>query len=124
MNMVLPYLVSQLLGGVLGAAMAKVNLSHIGAIKSNAPSWSVLSEVCLTQCQQAMTSAEKFARTNGAAFAVLHSNDPVGGALFGEVAMTCLITLVLLLGAVNTKTRSPMVPFLVGCTVIFNILAG
>lgn len=33
MNMVLPYLVSQLLGGVLGAAMAKVNLSHFCAIK-------------------------------------------------------------------------------------------
>lgn len=124
MNMVLPYLASQLLGGVLGAAMAKVNLSHVRAVKSNGPSWSVLSELCLARCQQAMTSAEKFAKANGAAFAVLQSNGAIGGALFGEVAMTCLITLVLLLGAVNATTRSPMVPFLVGCTVIFNILAG
>ncbi|KAL7379439.1 hypothetical protein ABVT39_027548 [Epinephelus coioides] len=95
LNMVAPYLVCQLVGGVLGAAMAK-----------------------------AMTSGENFAKAHGAAFAVLHEDSEVGRAVFGEVAMTCLITMVLLLGAVNTKTKSPMVPFLVGCTVIFNILAG
>ncbi|XP_003964594.2 aquaporin-8b [Takifugu rubripes] len=95
MNMVFPYLACQLLGGVLGAAMAK-----------------------------AMTSKESFAKAHGAAFDVLQSNDALGGALFGEVAMTCLVTLVVLLGAVNAKTRSPMVPFLVGCTVAVLILAG
>lgn len=71
-----------------------------------------------------MTSGEKYAKAHGAAFAVLQSNGEIGGALFGEVAMTCLVTMVLLLGAVNVKTRNPMVPFMVGCTVIFNILAG
>ncbi|XP_068606025.1 aquaporin-8b [Brachionichthys hirsutus] len=95
MNMVVPYLACQLIGGVLGAAMAK-----------------------------GMTLGQNFARAHGAAFAVLQSNGQIAGALFGEVAMTCLITLVLLLGAVNVKTRSPLVPLMVGCTVIFNILAG
>lgn len=71
-----------------------------------------------------MTSGAKFAKAHGAAFAVLEANGAVAGALFGEVAMTCLITMVLLLGAVNVKTKNPMVPFMVGCTVIFNILAG
>lgn len=78
----------------------------------------------LTRHQQAMTSRESFAKAHGAAFAVLQSKDTVGGALFGEVAMTCLVTLVVLLGAVNAKTRSPLVPLLVGCTVIILILAG
>ncbi|XP_068193352.1 aquaporin-8b [Antennarius striatus] len=95
MNMVVPYLLCQLLGGVLGAAMAK-----------------------------GMTSGQNFAKAHGAAFTVLQSNSQIAGALFGEVAMTCLVTLVLLLGAVNVKTKSPLVPFMVGCTVIFNILAG
>ncbi|AWP18872.1 putative aquaporin-8-like [Scophthalmus maximus] len=95
MNMVAPYLACQLVGGVLGAAMAK-----------------------------GMTSGDNYARAHGAAFAVLQSDSQVGKAVFGEVAMTCLITMVLLLGAVNTKTRTPLVPFLVGCTVIINILAG
>lgn len=71
-----------------------------------------------------MTSRENFAKAYGAAFAVLQSKEAVGGALFGEVFMTCLVTLVVLLGAVNAKTRSPMAPFLVGCTVIILILAG
>lgn len=71
-----------------------------------------------------MTSRERFAQAHGAAFTLVQSKDAVGGALFGEVAMTCLVTLVVLLGAVNAKTKSPMVPFLVGCTVIILILAG
>lgn len=95
MNMVAPYIACQLLGGVFGAAMAK-----------------------------AMTSRENFMKAHGAAFAVLQPDAEIGGALFGEVAMTCLITTVLLLGAVNVKTKNPMAPFMVGCTVIFNILAG
>ncbi|CAL8272485.1 unnamed protein product [Lota lota] len=40
------------------------------------------------------------------------------------MAMTCLVTMVVLLGAVNAKTKSPLVPFMVGCTVIINVLAG
>ncbi|XP_051243689.1 aquaporin-8b [Dicentrarchus labrax] len=95
MNMVAPYLACQLVGGVLGAAMAK-----------------------------AMTSRENFTKAHGAAFDLLQPGSEIGGALFGEVAMTCLVTIVVLLGAVNTKTRSPLVPFMVGCTVIINILAG
>ncbi|KAM4597990.1 aquaporin-8b [Polymixia lowei] len=95
LNMVPLYLISQVVGGVIGAAMAK-----------------------------AMTSKENYAKAQGAAFALLHSEDQLGGALFGEIAMTCLVTMVVLLGAVNPKSRSPLVPFMVGCTVIINVLAG
>ncbi|KAK0153116.1 Aquaporin-8 [Merluccius polli] len=95
MSMVPLYLLSQLLGGVLGALMAK-----------------------------AMTSAEHYGKAQGAAFTVLQSEEQLGGALFGEMAMTCLLTIVVLMGAVNAKSRSPLVAFMVGCTVIINILAG
>ncbi|KAK2866313.1 hypothetical protein Q7C36_002369 [Tachysurus vachellii] len=93
--MVIPYLISQLVGGVLGAAMSKI-----------------------------MTSKENYINATGAAFTILQSDEQVPGAIFAEMAMTCLVTMVVLLGAVNGKSKSPMVPFLVGCTVIVNILAG
>ncbi|NP_001167386.1 aquaporin-8 isoform X1 [Salmo salar] len=95
LNMVGPYLISQLIGGVLGASMSKL-----------------------------MTTTENYSKAQGAAFALLQSQDQLWGALFGEIAMTCLVTMVVLLGAVNAKSSSPMVPFMVGCTVIINILAG
>uniref|UniRef100_A0A8C9Z3A1 Aquaporin 8a, tandem duplicate 2 n=1 Tax=Sander lucioperca TaxID=283035 RepID=A0A8C9Z3A1_SANLU len=95
MIMVAPHLTCQLVGGVFGAVMVK-----------------------------AMTLRENFDKAHGAAFALLQSDGDIGGAVFGEVTMTCLVTMVLLLGAVNAKIRSPLVPFMVGCTVIINILAG
>ncbi|XP_050980553.1 aquaporin-8a.2 [Labeo rohita] len=95
MTMVVPYLVSQLIGGVLGAAMSKI-----------------------------MTSHHNYVNATGAAFAVLKSDEHLGKAVFAEIAMTCLITMVVLLGAVNGRSKSPLVPFMVGCTVIINILAG
>ncbi|XP_026207474.1 aquaporin-8a.2 [Anabas testudineus] len=93
--MVGPYLISQLIGGVLGAGMAKI-----------------------------MTPAERYINATGAAFDILKSESQLAGAIFGEVTMTCLITMVVLLVAVNDKTKTPLAPFLVGCTVIVNILAG
>ncbi|XP_010872560.2 aquaporin-8b isoform X2 [Esox lucius] len=95
LNMVVPYLISQVVGGILGASMSKL-----------------------------MTSTENYAKAQGAAFTILQSEDQLMGALFGEMAMTCLVTMVVLLGAVNAKSSTPMVPFMVGCTVIINVLAG
>lgn len=71
-----------------------------------------------------MTSNEKYAKAQGAAFTLLQAEDHIVKALFGEIAMTCLVTMVVLLGAVNAKSKSPSVPFLVGCAVIINVLAG
>lgn len=71
-----------------------------------------------------MTSKENYRNATGAAFTILKSEDQIGAAIFAEIAMTCLVTMVVLLGAVNVKSKSPLVPFMVGCTVIINILAG
>ena len=38
--------------------------------------------------------------------------------------MTCLVTLVVLMGAINRKTKSPLVPVLVGGAIVICILAG
>ncbi|XP_076856426.1 aquaporin-8a.2 [Brachyhypopomus gauderio] len=93
--LVIPYIACQLFGGVLGAAMSKV-----------------------------MTSKENYMNATGAAFTILRSHDQLWAVMFAELAMTSLVTMVVLLGAVNGKSKSPMVPFMVGCSVIFNILAG
>ncbi|KAJ8363773.1 hypothetical protein SKAU_G00126040 [Synaphobranchus kaupii] len=93
--MVIPYIICQLIGGLLGAGMSKL-----------------------------MTPSDRYTNATGAAFSILKSEEQLLGAIFGEVAMTCLVTMVVLMGAVNNKTKSPMVPFLVGCTVLINILAG
>ncbi|XP_062382046.1 aquaporin-8a.2 [Sardina pilchardus] len=95
LTMVIPYLVSQLIGGLIGAGMSKM-----------------------------MTSPENYLNATGAAFDILKSDDQLKGALCGEIFMTCLVTMVVLLAAVNEKSKSPLAPFLVGCTVIINILAG
>ncbi|KAM4715869.1 LOW QUALITY PROTEIN: aquaporin-8-like [Anableps anableps] len=93
--MVGPYLLSQLIGAVLGAGMAKL-----------------------------VTSPERFHNATGAAFDVLKSESQLYRALLGEVAMTCMVTLVVLMVAVNSRTKTPLAPLLVGCTVTVNILAG
>ncbi|KAL2078161.1 hypothetical protein ACEWY4_025846 [Coilia grayii] len=95
LTMVGPYLVSQMIGGLLGAGMSRL-----------------------------MVPPGNYINASGAAFDILKSDDQLMGALCGEVFMTCLVTMVVLLAAVNTKTKSPLAPFLVGCTVIINILAG
>lgn len=71
-----------------------------------------------------MTSPENYINATGAAFTILQSDEQLARAVFAEMAMTCMLTLVVLLGAVNGKSKSPMLPFMAGCTVIVNILAG
>ena len=73
---------------------------------------------------QLMTPAERYNNATGAAFDILKSENQLYGAIFGELAMTCLVTMVVLLVAVNNNTKTPLAPFLVGCTVLINILAG
>ncbi|XP_024141018.1 aquaporin-8 isoform X2 [Oryzias melastigma] len=81
--MVVPYLISQLIGGMLGAGMAKL-----------------------------MTPPDRYLNATGAAFDLLKSDAQVSRAIFGEVAMTCLVTMVVLMVAVNGRTKTPLAPFL------------
>lgn len=71
-----------------------------------------------------MAPADRYLNATGAAFDILKAENQLFGAVFGEVAMTALVTTVVLMVAVNGKTKTPLAPFLVGCTVIINILAG
>ncbi|XP_027715512.1 aquaporin-8 isoform X2 [Vombatus ursinus] len=93
--MLIPYCVSQLCGGIIGAALAK-----------------------------AVSTEERFLNASGAAFTTIRGADQVGGAVVAEVIMTLLLLLTVCMAAVNEKSKSPLAPFCIGFAVTVDILAG
>uniref|UniRef100_A0A8B9P718 Aquaporin-8 n=1 Tax=Apteryx owenii TaxID=8824 RepID=A0A8B9P718_APTOW len=94
-TMLLPYWVSQLCGGVIGAALAK-----------------------------AATAGERYANASGGAVGSIAADGQVPAALAGEIVMTAFLVLAVCMGALNEKTRTPLAPFCIGFTVTADILAG
>ncbi|XP_053413398.1 aquaporin-8 [Nycticebus coucang] len=92
--MLLPYWISQLLGGLLGAALAKV-----------------------------VSPEDRFWNTTGAAFVTVQEQGQVIGALVAEIILTVLV-LAVGLGTTNEKTTFSPTPFRVGQSVTMAILAG
>ncbi|KAJ8283993.1 hypothetical protein COCON_G00028430 [Conger conger] len=93
--LLLPYILAQLLGGLIGAGLA-----------------------------MAISSSEKHSNATGAAFNVVKSDGQVGAATVAEMVMTLFLTLTVCMAAVNKRTSSSMAPFCVGLTVVVDILAG
>ncbi|KAM6155912.1 aquaporin-8 [Rhynchocyon petersi] len=93
--MLLPYWISQLCGGLIGAALAK-----------------------------AVSSEERFWNASGAAFVTVQDPEQVTGALVAELVLTTLLVLAVCMGAINKKTQGPLAPFSIGFSVTVDILAG
>ncbi|XP_054992564.1 aquaporin-8 [Sorex araneus] len=93
--MLLPYWISQLCGGLIGAALAK-----------------------------AVTPGERFWNASGAAFVTVQENGQVAGAVVAEIILTTVLMLAVCMGAINAKTQSPLAPFSIGFSVTVDILAG
>ncbi|XP_056627501.1 aquaporin-8a.1 [Triplophysa dalaica] len=93
--LLVPYMISQMLGGVIAASLAK-----------------------------AVTTEMAYGNATGAAFDAVQSADVVGSATLAEMIMTLFLTIVVSMGAVNGRTRSSLAPFCIGLTVTANILAG
>ncbi|KAF5914770.1 hypothetical protein HPG69_005268 [Diceros bicornis minor] len=93
--MLLPYWISQLCGGLIGAALAK-----------------------------AVSPQERFWNASGAAFVTVQESGQVAGALGAEIVLTTLLTLAVCMGAINEKTRGPLAPFSIGFSVTVDILVG
>ncbi|XP_075889979.1 aquaporin-8-like [Nelusetta ayraudi] len=89
------YIVSQLIGGIFGAGIAKM-----------------------------MTASDRYNNASGGAFSIIKSDSQLFNAITGEVAMTCMVIMVFLLVAINNKTQTPDGPFIVGLTVAAALLAG
>ncbi|XP_042545772.1 aquaporin-8 [Dipodomys spectabilis] len=93
--MLIPYWISQLCGGLIGAALAK-----------------------------AVSPEERFWNASGAAFVTVRGQEQVAAALGAEIIMTTLLVLAVCMGAINEKTRGPLAPFSIGFSVTVDILAG
>ncbi|KAI5940007.1 aquaporin-8 isoform X2 [Manis javanica] len=93
--MLLPYWISQLCGGLIGAALAK-----------------------------AVSAEERFWNASGAAFVTIQEPAQVVGAVVAEIILTALLALAVCMGAVNERTRGPLAPFSIGFSVTVDILAG
>ncbi|KAM7371069.1 hypothetical protein PAMP_010565 [Pampus punctatissimus] len=93
--LLLPYVLAQMFGGVIGASLAKI----------------------------VFPSAD-YTATHGGAFNIVTVTSDLGQVTMAEVMMTLLLTTVVCMGAVNNKTRSPWAPFCIGLIVTANIFAG
>ncbi|XP_033975766.1 aquaporin-8a.1 [Trematomus bernacchii] len=92
--LLLPYILAQMLGGLLGAALTR------GVFPDNI-----------------------YNASFGGSFLVGPTAD-LGKITLAEVIMTLFLTLAVCMGAVNKKTSSPVAAFCIGLTVSANILAG
>ncbi|GAB5582969.1 aquaporin-8 isoform X1 [Prionailurus iriomotensis] len=99
--MLLPYWISQLCGGLIGAALAK---DH--------------------EQEEAVSPEDRFWNASGAAFVTVQEPGQVGGAVVVELILTTLLALAVCMGAINEKTQGPLAPFSIGFAVTVDILAG
>ncbi|KAK2509679.1 hypothetical protein MC885_011622 [Smutsia gigantea] len=95
LTMLLPYWISQLCGGLIGAALAK-----------------------------AVSAEERFWNVSGAAFVTVQEPGQVAGAVVAETILTALLALAVCMGTVNEGTQGPLAPFSIGFSVTVDILAG
>ncbi|KAM4892217.1 aquaporin-8 [Sylvia borin] len=95
MTMLIPYWLSQLCGGMIGAGLAK-----------------------------AVTPSERFANASGGAFGGIAADEHVPAVLVAEMVLSSFLLLVVCMGAVNGRTRTPLAPLCIGLTVTAGILAG
>ncbi|MBN3306892.1 AQP8 protein, partial [Amia calva] len=93
--LLLPYMVAQCCGGLLGAGLA-----------------------------MAISTPVSYDNATGGAFNVVKSNEQIYAAIIAEIVMTLFLTMVVCMGAVNGKSRSPLAPLCIGLTVAADILAG
>lgn len=71
-----------------------------------------------------MAPSERFRNASGGAFGGITADEQIPGVLVGEIVMSSFLLLVVCMGAINSRTRTPLAPFCIGLTVTVDILAG
>ncbi|XP_005523282.1 PREDICTED: aquaporin-8 [Pseudopodoces humilis] len=94
-TMLIPYWLSQLCGGMIGAGLAK-----------------------------AVAPSERFGNASGGAFGGITADEQVPAVLLGEIVLSSFLLLVVCMGAINGRSRTPLAPLCIGLTVTADILAG
>lgn len=73
---------------------------------------------------QAVAAPERYVNASGGAFSGIANDEQIPSILVGEIVMTTFLVLVVCMGAVNGKTKTPLAPLCIGFTVTVDILAG
>ncbi|XP_040448887.1 aquaporin-8 [Falco naumanni] len=94
-TMLIPYWVSQLCGGLIGAGLTKV-----------------------------VAESNQYVYAHGGAFSSIVADEQISSVLVGEIIMTTFLVLAVCMGAINGKTKTPLAPFCIGLVVTVDILAG
>ncbi|XP_062841126.1 aquaporin-8-like [Trichomycterus rosablanca] len=93
--LLVPYIVAQLCGGLIGASLAKaISLPH------------------------------NYYNASGGAFNIVQTQSQIEAAVIAEVVMTLFLTMSVCMSAVNGKTRTLLGPFCIGLTVTASALGG
>ncbi|XP_053467625.1 aquaporin-8-like [Ictalurus furcatus] len=93
--LLIPYILAQLCGGLIGAGLAKsISLPH------------------------------NYYNASGGAFNTVQERAQIEPAVIAEIVMTLFLTMSVCMGAVNGKTRTLLAPFCIGLTVAADVLAG
>ncbi|KAI5097407.1 aquaporin-8-like [Silurus meridionalis] len=93
--LLIPYILAQLCGGLIGAGLAKsISLPH------------------------------NYYNASGGAFNTIQERAQIEPAIIAEMVMTLFLTMSVCMGAVNDKTRTLLAPFCIGLTVAADVLAG
>ncbi|XP_005054330.1 PREDICTED: aquaporin-8 [Ficedula albicollis] len=95
MTMLIPYWLSQLCGGMIGAGLAK-----------------------------AVAPSERFRNASGGALGAITADEQVPAALVAEIVLSSFLLLVVCMGTVNGRTRTPLAPLCIGLAVTVGVLAG
>ncbi|KAM7038893.1 aquaporin-8 [Acridotheres tristis] len=94
-TMLIPYWLSQICGGMIGAGLAK-----------------------------AVAPREHFRNASGGAFSAITADEQVPAVLAAEIVLSSFLLLVVCMGAINGRTRTPLAPLCIGLSVTVGILAG
>ncbi|XP_054499885.2 aquaporin-8 [Agelaius phoeniceus] len=94
-SLLIPYWLCQLCGGVIGAGLAK-----------------------------AVAPSERFGNASGGALGGPTAREQLPAVLGAEIVLSSFLLLVVCMGAINGRTRTPLAPLCTGLTVTAGILAG
>ncbi|CAB1313101.1 unnamed protein product [Coregonus sp. 'balchen'] len=106
-----------------GLALAIV-IAVLGEISGGHFNPAVSVSVCVSGGLDAVSSIISYDSAAGGAFNVVKTTGAIGSATVAEMVMTLFLSLVVCMGAVNGRTRTPLAPLCIGLTVTANILAG
>ncbi|XP_008936346.1 PREDICTED: aquaporin-8, partial [Merops nubicus] len=68
--------------------------------------------------------SQRYTEAGGGVFSVIQTDNQIPSALLCEIILTTFLLLVVCMGALNGKSKTPLAPLYIGFTITINVLAG